>query len=77
MLNNQKYYCRDILMEIKYSDGQLETLDINKISVQELLMNLGIDQLEVIVKMDNKIILEEEILENKDSIEIIRVIHGG
>jgi sulfur carrier protein len=64
-------------MEIKYSDGQLETLDINKISVQELLMNLGIDQLEVIVKMDNKIILEEEILENNDSIEIIKVIHGG
>ena len=24
-------------MEIKYSDGQLKTLDINKISVQELL----------------------------------------
>jgi sulfur carrier protein len=64
-------------MEIKYSDGQLETLDIKKISVQELLMNLGIDQLEVIVKMDNKIILEEEILENNDSIEIIKVIHGG
>jgi sulfur carrier protein ThiS len=64
-------------MEIKNSDGQLETLDIDKISVQELLMNLGIDQLEVIVKRDSKIILEEEILENKDNIEIIRVIHGG
>jgi sulfur carrier protein len=64
-------------MEIKYSDGQLETLNINKISVQELLMNLGIDQLEVIVKKDSKIILEEEILGNDDSIEIIRVIHGG
>ncbi len=64
-------------MEIKYSDGQLETLDINKISVQELLMNLGIDQLEVIVKRDSKIIHEEEILGNNDRIEIIRVIHGG
>ena len=40
-------------------------------------MNLGIDQLEVIVKRDSKIILEEEILGNNDRIEIIKVIHGG
>ena len=64
-------------LEIKYSEGHFDNLDINKISVEELLKNLGIDPLEVIVKRNNSIILDHEILENTDIIEIIKVIHGG
>jgi len=45
-------------MEIKYSEGLVENLDIKKISVEELLKNLGIDPLEVIVKKDGRVVLE-------------------
>ncbi len=64
-------------MEIEYSEDHVEHLNINSISVEELLINLGIDPLEVIVKRDDTIILEDTILENDDSIKIIRIIHGG
>jgi sulfur carrier protein len=64
-------------LEIKYSEGQVEHLNINNISVEELLKNLGIDPLEVIVKRDDTIIMEDAILGKDDSIKIIRVIHGG
>ena len=64
-------------MEIEYSEGHVKHLNINKISVEELLINLGIDPLEVIVKKDDTIIMEDAIIEKDDSIKIIRVIHGG
>ena len=64
-------------MEIEYSEGHVEHLNINQISVEKLLKNLGIDPLEVIIKRDDTIILEDEILGKNDSIKIIRVIHGG
>ena len=64
-------------MEIEYSEGHVEHLNINQISVEELLKNLGIDPLEVIVKRNDTIILEDEILGKNDRIKIIRVIHGG
>jgi len=64
-------------LEIKYSEDHIEKLNINNISVEELLENLGIDPLEVIVKKDDIIVLEDEIIENNDKIQIIKVIHGG
>jgi len=66
-----------ICVEIKYSEDHVEKLKLNSISVEELLKNLGIDPLEVIVKKDGSVILENEILRNDDRIEIIKVIHGG
>lgn len=65
------------VLEIKFSEGHVENLNINTITVEELLKNLGIDPLEVIVKKDDSIILEDEIIHNDDNIQIIRVIHGG
>jgi sulfur carrier protein len=64
-------------MEIKYSKGHVENLDIKRISVEELLKNLGIDPLEVIVKNDDRVVLEDDIIQGNDNIQIIRVIHGG
>ena len=64
-------------LEIKYSEDHIEHLNINNISVEELLENLGIDPLEVIIKKDDIIVLEDEIIENNDKIHIIKVIHGG
>jgi sulfur carrier protein len=64
-------------LKIKYSEGHIQNLILNRMSVEELLKYLGIDPLEVIVKRDGFIILEDEIIENNDSIKIIRVIHGG
>jgi sulfur carrier protein ThiS len=64
-------------MKIKYSEGLVENLDIKKISVEELLKNLGIDPLEVIVEKDDRVVLEDYIIQGNDNIQIIRVIHGG
>jgi sulfur carrier protein len=64
-------------LEIKFSENHIENMDISSLTVEELLKNLDIDPLEVIVKKDDRVILVDEIIKNKDNIQIIRVIHGG
>lgn len=64
-------------MEIKYSENSVENLNINSITVDELLKNIGLDPLEVIVKREGTVILDNDVIGNDDRIEIIRVIHGG
>ena len=64
-------------MEIKFSDDNIINDDINNIPLDKLLTNLGIDTLMVIVKRNGAIILENELLNNDDSIQIIQIIHGG
>jgi sulfur carrier protein len=64
-------------LKIKFSEDRVENLNLNRISLEDLLLNLGIDPLEVIVKKDGSIILDDEMIDDTDCIEIIKVIHGG
>lgn len=64
-------------LKIIFSEGQTENLNIENLSVKELLEDLGIEPLEVIVKKGNFVLQEDETIQNNDEIKIIKVIHGG
>jgi sulfur carrier protein len=64
-------------LEIKFSEGRVENLDIKSTTVEELLKNLGIDPLEVIVQKEGHVVQDNEIILKDDNIQIIQVIHGG
>jgi len=64
-------------LKIIFSEGQTENLNIENVSVKELLEDLKIEPLEVIVKKGNLVLQEDEIIRNNDEIKIIKVIHGG
>jgi sulfur carrier protein len=64
-------------LKIIFSEGQTENLNIENVSVKELLEDLGIEPLEVIVKKGNLVLQEDETIQNNDEIKIIKVIHGG
>jgi len=65
------------IMLIKFKDGKDRELEITTSSVEEVLRKLEINPMEVVVKRDDTIILEEEILTNEDEITVIKVIFGG
>ncbi len=46
-------------------------------TVKELLKNLEIPSETVVVKKNESIIIEEELIQEGDTIEIIKVIYGG
>ncbi|ADZ09509.1 hypothetical protein Metbo_1267 [Methanobacterium lacus] len=64
-------------MKIIFSEGQTENLNIENVSVKELLEDLEIEPLEVIVKKGSLVLQEDETIQNNDEIMIIKVIHGG
>ncbi len=64
-------------LKIIFSEGQTENLNIENVSVKELLEDLQIEPLEVIVKKGNLVLQEDETIQNNDEIKIIKVIHGG
>ena len=68
-------------MKIKVTDEMGNNKDvemiIEKISVNDVLKELGIDPFVAMVMRKGEIILESEILTNEDEIKIINVIHGG
>lgn len=64
-------------LKIIFSEGQTENLNIENVSVKELLEALKMEPLEVIVKKDSLVLQEDETIQNNDEIKIIKVIHGG
>ena len=64
-------------LKIIFSEGQTENLNIENVSVKELLEDLQIEPLEVIVKKGSLVLQEDETIQNNDEIKIIKVIHGG
>lgn len=64
-------------LKIIFSEGQTENLNIENVSVKELLEDLEIEPLEVIVKKGHLVLQEDETIKNNDEIKIIKAIHGG
>ncbi len=66
-------------MEITVIFGEnKESMEIaNEMTIKEILETMDISSETVLVKRNNEIVIEEEILENGDVIEVIRVIFGG
>lgn len=66
-------------MEVTVIFGEKEeNREINeKMTIKEILTAMDISSETVVVKRNNEIVMDEEILQNGDIIEVIRVIYGG
>jgi len=66
-------------MEITVVVGKDEqTVEIqDKMTIKEVLNIMDISSETVVVKRNNEVVIEEEIIEDGDVIEVIRVIYGG
>ncbi|GAB4316046.1 MAG: hypothetical protein Kow0019_16480 [Methanobacteriaceae archaeon] len=68
-------------MRVKIVDGfgeeKIKEIPEEKIMVKDVLKELGIGVFEAVVTKNGEIITENEIIEKKDEIKILNVIHGG
>ncbi len=59
-------------------DKEKHALEIHEnMNIKEVLDKMDISSQTVVVKRNNEVVIEEEILEDGDIIEVIRVIYGG
>ena len=56
-----------------------KTIDIDHVPapVEKILLDMGINPLEVIVARNGKMISEDTLIQEDDEIRIIRIAHGG
>ncbi|WP_321421546.1 MoaD/ThiS family protein [uncultured Methanobacterium sp.] len=64
-------------MKVNIKDEPTKELEIDSSSVKEVLNELEINSLEVVVKKDDTIIHEDQLLTNEDEITVIKVVFGG
>ena len=56
---------------------EIKELDISNISVKHLLKKLNINPVEAVIKKNDEIVFEDEIITSDDNIKVINVIFGG
>ncbi|MBP2047032.1 MoaD/ThiS family protein [Methanobacterium aggregans] len=66
-------------MEIKLTIGEKKELKefLSNLTVKEMLELLDVPSETVVVKKNNRIVIDEELLEDGDELEVIQVIYGG
>jgi sulfur carrier protein ThiS len=64
-------------MKLVLPDQKTITIDRVPAPVEQILLELGINPLEVIVARDGKMISEDTVVQADDEIRIIRIAHGG
>ncbi|EKF85084.1 MoaD/ThiS family protein [Methanobacterium formicicum] len=64
-------------MKVNIKDEPTKELEIDSSSVKEVLKELEINSMEVVVKKDDTIIHEDQLLTNEDEITVIKVVFGG
>jgi sulfur carrier protein ThiS len=64
-------------MKLVLPDQKTITIDRVPARVEQILLELGINPLEVIVARDGKMIPEDTVVQADDEIRIIRIAHGG
>jgi len=65
-------------MDITFIMGEEERkMEIKGGTIKDLLQEMEIPLETVVVKKNQQIVIEEESLEDGDTIEVIRVIYGG
>ncbi len=64
-------------MKITFSDGSIKELEVSNISVKHLLEKLNVNPVEVVIKKNDELVFEDEIITSKDNIKIINVVCGG
>ncbi|MGD1004141.1 MAG: MoaD/ThiS family protein [Methanoregulaceae archaeon] len=64
-------------MKVVLPDKNIKTIDFTSVSIEQILLDLGINPLEVIVSRNGTLVSEDMIVGNDDEIQIIRIAHGG
>jgi sulfur carrier protein ThiS len=64
-------------MKLILPDQEIVIIDHLPAPVEQVLLDLGINPLEVIVTRNSKIISEDTVVQADDEIRIIRIAHGG
>jgi len=64
-------------MIIALPDGSRKEMAVENARIQDLLLDLGINPVEVIVAKNGRIVPEEEMAGSGDELKVVRVVHGG
>jgi sulfur carrier protein ThiS len=64
-------------MKLILPDQKTITIDRVPAQVEQVLLELGINPLEVIIVRNGKMISEDTVVQIDDEIHIIRIAHGG
>jgi sulfur carrier protein ThiS len=64
-------------MKLILSDNDVRVLDHHPAPVDQILLELGVNPLDVIVTRNRKLIPGDTVVEADDEIRITRVAHGG
>ena len=64
-------------MKLIFSDQDERIIEHSPAPVEQILLEVGINPLEVIVSRNGNLISEDTVVESEDAIRIIRIAHGG
>jgi sulfur carrier protein len=64
-------------MKIILPDKSSRQIDTDPRPVGQILLEAGINPLDVLVSRDGKLVTEDTLVGNDDEIRIIRISHGG
>lgn len=64
-------------MRLILSDRDVRVFEHSPAPVEQILLEQGINPLEVIVSRDGKLLSEDTVILASDEVRIIRIAHGG
>ena len=64
-------------MRLILSDRDVRIFKHSPAPVEQILLEQGINPLEVIVSRDGKLLSEDTVIQASDEVRIIRIAHGG
>jgi sulfur carrier protein len=64
-------------MKLILSDRDVRIFEHSPAPVEQILLEQGINPLEVIVSRNGKLLSEDAVIQTSDEIRIIRIAHGG
>jgi sulfur carrier protein len=64
-------------MRLILSDRDVRIFEHNPAPVEEILLEQGINPLEVMVSRNGKLLSEDTVIQTSDEVRIIRIAHGG
>ncbi len=64
-------------MKVFMPEGSSREMAVDSALIEDILLNLGINPVEVIVAKNGKIVSEYETVGCEDELKIVRIVHGG
>ena len=64
-------------MRIHLPEGETREISSERMKIEDLLQNLGINPLEVLIVRNGRVVPEDEYVQEEDEIRVISVKSGG